>query len=465
MANLVTLDAKHPVERSRLLDVFNFSQYTPDEMLLLDVYLSKINPADPKTKRVQFRKKEYELFLERGKQKTNAFKKAALGLFGKFIDPDHLPEDIEFDPKHVWKELSFKKEGNEWVFTMECDEQSEPFFFNTQKYGFIRYLVGYTRNFTSKHSFILYYYLKRKRQEELRFGNPINPTVAELKRLTGTGSKKTYKEFKYFKRDVLDKAVEEITCFTDIDVTYETVKIGRRTDRIHFTVLEKATPPLLGHKEAEPSKELTDMFADELEEMKKLPAPEAPEKVKVRLLDGREAWVDKRMLFWDEKEHMETSPELEAILAASSESEASDLQQTKKAKSPGRPKKAKEPVHAETAPEPAEEPEKELTDFERDLLATIPEEVHKGDLARVEAIINSIRRYVQYPDFLEYFKDGMSFEQASREAADEFNEIILDKIHTFNIQEYNIRKGGIMNKEAHFKYYLVALEGWLLSHS
>ena len=55
MTNLVALNEKYPVERSRLLDIFDFSKYTADEMLLLDVYLSKINPRDTTTKRIQFR--------------------------------------------------------------------------------------------------------------------------------------------------------------------------------------------------------------------------------------------------------------------------------------------------------------------------------------------------------------------------------------------------------------------------
>ena len=423
MSNLTTLDEKYPVERSRLLDVFNFSQYTPDEMLLLDVYLSKINPADPTTKKVQFRKREYETFLQKQEQQYKTFKKAAIGLFSKFIDPDHLPDEIEFDPKHVWKELSFKKDGGEWVFTMECDEQAEPFFFNTQKYGFIRYLVGYTKNFSSKYSFILYYFLKRKRQEEVRFGNPINPTIEELKRITGTGRMKLYKEFKYFKRNIIDKAVTEICAFTDIAVRYETVKTGRTVERIHFLVEEKPAPPLLSHAATEPSKELKEMFAEELRTPEEVLSAAEPEKVKV-LVGDQEVWLDRAALM--------------AALNANGGATSGPYAATSTA---------------------FEEP---LTDLERHLFGAIPPDVHQGENVRIRGIYNLVCRYFT-TDITSFLEEGASYEEALAASNEAYGDQILDAINTFTIQEYNIRKKDIKSSD-HYGYYKAAFEKWLKAH-
>lgn len=475
MANLMNLNEKYPVERSRLLDVFDFSQYTPDEMLLLDVYLSKINPTDPNSKRVQFRKKEYEIFLERGQQKTTAFKKAALGLFSKYIDPEHLPEDIEFDPKHIWEELSFKKdkETHEWVFTMECAKKTEPFFFNTQKYGFIRYLVGYTKNFTSKHSFILYYYLKRKRQEEIRYGNPIKPTVEELKKLTGAGRKKTYDEFRYFKRDVIDKAINEINCFTDIEVTYKTIKRGRPVERIHFNVMEKTSPPLLQDTNLEPSEELKKMFEEELKELKdpaKLPA--APEKVKVTLLDGREAWVEKSLLYSAEDENCYDinaglEQQLEELNRKKSEeagSFAPDLTSRKKII------KADEYV-TDFSINPLElsfEDETDRIDYIdryvdlnikdelcRDfLLSEVPEEIHKYNETNLEAIATVAKRYVRY---------SQTFEMHHSHRMLDWNTKISNAVGAYTRQKW-LPKHQHNVKEDAFAYYLSCLEYWLMDN-
>ena len=441
MAKLMTLNPNYPVERSRLLDKFNFSDYTPDEMLLLDVYLSKINPEDPTTKRIQFRKREYEIFLQKSEQQYKTFKKAALGLYKKFVDC--AADEMGFDPKHIWKELSFKKDGSEWVFTMECDEQMESFFFNTQSCGYIRYLVGYTKNFTSRYSFLLYYYFKRKRQEELKYGNPIRPTVAELKKLTGTGTKKTYKEFKYFKRDIIDMAVEEICAFTDIDVTYETVKIGRTVERIHFTVLEKSTPPLLG---SEPSDELKGMFAEELAEMRRGLSAAEDGKVLVQLPDGKKVWVDR-----------------DAIIAV--EEERSAQEPSKKRR--GRPKKeqtvevAPEPKpQATSSPEPASEP---LTELEQDLFNVVPEEVHGGEIERVRAILSVAARYI-HERFLDFFGEGVSYAEARRQTIEDCNDRILDAIRRYITEDYNVRRKGIRSPAGHYRYFLVGFEGWLMDH-
>ena len=106
--------------------------------------------------------------------------------------------------------------------------------------------------------------------------------------------------------------------------------------------------------------------------------------------------------------------------------------------------------------------EDEVTNLELDLLATIPQEVHKGEIERVRAVLSMVSKYVT-DRFLDFFTEGVTYPEAQRAAVEDYNERVLDAIRTFNVQEYNVRKKGIRNPEAHYKYYLVALEGWLLS--
>lgn len=51
----------------------------------------------------------------------------------------------------------------------------------------------------------------------------------------------TYKEFKIFKRDVLDAAVKEINKVSNLDVEYSCLKSGRRCTSIKFDVAFKNT--------------------------------------------------------------------------------------------------------------------------------------------------------------------------------------------------------------------------------
>ncbi|MBR2885005.1 MAG: replication initiation protein [Clostridia bacterium] len=482
MTNLVTLDEKYPIERSRLMDVFDFSKYTPDEMLLLDVYLSKINPQDCGTKRIQFRKKEYELFLEKKRQQAKLFKDAAVGLYYKPFDPTYLPEDIGFKPKNIWKECSFEKnaETMEWVFTMECSDEALPFFFDTQKYGFIRYLVGYTKNFSSKHSFILYYYFKRKRQEEKKYGNPINPTVAELKKLTGTSRQKTYKEFKYFKRDVIERAINEINCFTDIEVTYQTIKKGRNIERLQFTVAEKVKPPLFGRKDAEPSKELKELFADELENNS---FSELFENEFYYQMVENGSIVTKRLT----KEYVATQPGEIYIFTKEQENEDAPAYFIPNKKincdeinayfqslgsSPALPEDEVVDVVDTNEFNPAQEIDmseilNEASPFEMEVMDELPEDVHDYTIENIRAIIHIAEEYIstEYTDFVDFESDnGLSnaqrIQEASEYAAAERQRLIVKAVKSYIIQDFNRRKKGI-NADKHIGYFQAGFRGWL----
>ena len=51
----------------------------------------------------------------------------------------------------------------------------------------------------------------------------------------------TYLNFKYFKRDVIDKAVAEVNEKTDIKFTYISVKKGRRVTGIRFQIIKECS--------------------------------------------------------------------------------------------------------------------------------------------------------------------------------------------------------------------------------
>lgn len=63
-------------------------------------------------------------------------------------------------------------------------------------------------------------------------------TLDELKRFTDTQDK--YKEYKYFKRDVIEKALREINLFdNEFEYIYEEEKLGRKVDKIKFKRIDK----------------------------------------------------------------------------------------------------------------------------------------------------------------------------------------------------------------------------------
>ncbi len=61
--------------------------------------------------------------------------------------------------------------------------------------------------------------------------------MSELREILGAKNK--YDEFKYFKRDILERAVAEINEFTHIYVSYEAKRSKRKVTHIEFRFCEK----------------------------------------------------------------------------------------------------------------------------------------------------------------------------------------------------------------------------------
>ena len=122
---------------------------------------------------------------------------------------------------------------------------------------------------------------------------------------------------------------------------------------------------------------------------------------------------------------------------------------------------------------PETEPINSISEFELDLLETVPEEVHKGEVERVRAVLDVASRYIIPSNFMDFCdltgcdtetKRIETFNRASQRVQEEHNERILSAISAYVNRDYNVRKKSIQNPNAHFKYFLVAFEGWLLSH-
>ena len=120
------------------------------------------------------------------------------------------------------------------------------------KKNFTQYKLEYIANMESKHSIVLYkmfsmYYNQymyyrdhgNRRQDQVEnFRNP-KLSVKELREQTGT-TNKYVKRFGDFKAKVLDRAISEINTKTDLNVTYEKIRSGRRISDIQFHIRKKA---------------------------------------------------------------------------------------------------------------------------------------------------------------------------------------------------------------------------------
>ncbi len=68
--------------------------------------------------------------------------------------------------------------------------------------------------------------------------------IDELKRLLMVQDVKSYANFKDFRTNILEIALREINKYTDLNVSYQTVKKGRKVIRVVFDIAEKQEPEL-----------------------------------------------------------------------------------------------------------------------------------------------------------------------------------------------------------------------------
>ena len=100
--------------------------------------------------------------------------------------------------------------------------------------NFTQYLLEQVSEFKSKYSIRLYELLIKYRD----IGTSKKFEIAELRSKLGLEDNE-YKLNAVFKRDVLDKAVNEISSKTDIQIKYEQFKEGRKVSHILFKFIKK----------------------------------------------------------------------------------------------------------------------------------------------------------------------------------------------------------------------------------
>lgn len=120
---------------------------------------------------------------------------------------------------------------NEKIVEIRIDPTLKPYLI-ALKNNFTQYELGYVLVLKSKYSIRLYEMLK-----SYAYMDGVEYALADLKNALQTVG---HDEFRYFKRDVLDKAVAEINAFTDLDISYTTYRVGRSVGGVVFEIAKKS---------------------------------------------------------------------------------------------------------------------------------------------------------------------------------------------------------------------------------
>lgn len=222
------------VQKSEPLLLMRTVPFNLGELKILDTYLSRINSHDEKCCTVTFTKSEYEKLMGIEKTNISTLKKYTKRMLGKVIE-------VPMSNKGYLQFVLFtsaKCELNDYgerVIELECSEKAKKLFFGIEQLGYLQYELKNILSLTSKYSFLLYLYLRKERYRS----DWVIPLQELREQKLDIKNIETYLNFKYFKRDILDKAVKEINEKTDIKFSYENKKTGRRITGIRFQLIQE----------------------------------------------------------------------------------------------------------------------------------------------------------------------------------------------------------------------------------
>lgn len=221
------------VQKSKPLMLMRTVPFELGELKILDTYLSRINSHDENSRTVTFTKSEYETLMGLSDTRPQTLKKYIKSMLQKVVE---VPTERGYTLFTLFTKAECEKnEYDQWEIELTCSEQAKELFFNIEQLGYFRYELKNILALTSKYSFLLYLYLLKE-----RYRGDWTISLDELReQRLDLKNNETYKTFKYFKRDILDKAVAEINAKTDITYNYSTVKTGRRITGIRFQLIKE----------------------------------------------------------------------------------------------------------------------------------------------------------------------------------------------------------------------------------
>ena len=141
-------------------------------------------------------------------------------------------------PKWTWMPYFTKIELTEDGVTFNWNEGMKPYLIKL-KNNYTQYLANDYLKLHSVYSQNLYENLKSVENFERNYGKKPVIQLDELRRIFQVEGKKTYEDFRYLNVKILKKSVAEITDVTDLNVSYSTIKKGKKVVAIEFTVKRK----------------------------------------------------------------------------------------------------------------------------------------------------------------------------------------------------------------------------------
>lgn len=225
----------YTVTKSNALNELRANNMTLQELRLLAVYLSKINPFDKDTAEVRFPIKEFHAIMEVEMKwlRPSYYKDVAKRMLHKVIE---IPSKYGFEAFTLFKRVKYEQneDTGEHYFEMSASEYAMPLIFELRG-NFFRYKLWNALRLGGKNQLRMYEVLK---QHEYR-GYCVIP-VQELRAQLGI-EEHEYPVYANFRRMVLEPCKKAISESTDITYTFEVNKRGAKGKvlELKFTICVK----------------------------------------------------------------------------------------------------------------------------------------------------------------------------------------------------------------------------------
>jgi len=217
------------VVKRNTLNEMRIKDMSLQELRLFSIYLSKINPQDPSTRRVSFPLVDFQAIMDLRRLNVQYFQKVAYGLVRKTVG---VPtERGGLSVFNIFRECTIEAdETGEWRVEIDADDKALPLLFDFQGH-FFRYELWNTLRLKGKNQLRMYEILKQREKTGYRIISIVN-----LKSMLGI-QENEYPQYKEFKRCVLETCRKALSELTDISFTYEPhSKKGRRIDELKFVI-------------------------------------------------------------------------------------------------------------------------------------------------------------------------------------------------------------------------------------
>lgn len=202
---------------------------------LLWLLISKINKDDKefRTEEITFTDYCTIMNISKGGKTNQIIRDSVLDLCNKNFWIDTAPGKSEV---FSWIESGETEiDWNNKIIRTRLGRKLKPYYLELSEY-FTSFQLGFTTEFSSKHSYRLYEYLRSYVSQEF--------ITIKIDKAYEIFSDNTYNRVPDLERRVLNKAIEEINQYSDITCKYTKIKEGNKVTHLTFVIKMKSDDEL-----------------------------------------------------------------------------------------------------------------------------------------------------------------------------------------------------------------------------